>query len=212
MGDFTVSQNGGEIVSGEPQLEFRRLAHELREALALLRQVTSDLPREQLVDHASLLLDHLLEVVERPTSAVGVVRVQASEVRVGDRLIADMTVSHEFLERPRVVSVGPLGPMVQIRFDPPGSSGGLWSLGPTDPMLVDRPPADPAPPSPDPVLEETVRAGTPRLTEESAEAGMARVARILDEHERPGSPVADPERGRLWLPTSPRRLRTGGAR
>jgi hypothetical protein len=213
VGENTASRNGEEIVGRGPREQFRRVAAQLQDALDGLREEKSEGLRGALVDHAFRAVGVLVELVDQlPSveSAVGVVRLQADAVRAGDRLVVDLIVSHEFPGHPPVLEIRHAGPMVILRYGPVGGQpAGEWSASAVDPLLVNRPPLDPAPPPPLPVglvdpavAPEPMRPGA-RLTEETAEAGVARVARILDEHEQAGSPVQDPERGVLWLPTHP---------
>jgi hypothetical protein len=182
------------------------------------------------VELVGWLVEMLRGLVGRPTPDAelaapygGVLRVRAHQVEQRDRLIADLRMGHEWPDRPEVAAVergGIRGGLVVLTFA--GDGAGEHALGALDPVLVDRPaPVPPATPEAiatmaaalslsDDEVPESAR-GTGELVDQVDDAGAPSTqdtppafSKEGEPYRLPGGPVRDPQRGELWLPSSPR--------
>lgn len=197
-------------MTGPGGRDVEHLLGDLREQLSAIQAV--DGWSATYASAALRLVDQLAEQLPAVVGpAGGVLRVRADQVLVRDRLVADLMVGRVFADRPEVTAVATLGPLLVLEL---GDSARDWAISAENPVLVDRP-APPLPVTVEEAIAATAAAAEseevdetpavePRPGQPDPAVSLGRVARLLDPVDPAGGPVADRERGRLWLPPSPR--------
>jgi hypothetical protein len=155
-----VSENTPESPAGQTRNgivgeRFEQLARSISDILDALTAAPLDVPAA--VAHAAAMSDLLGDL----TAAVGQLRLArggavltlpADKIQPGDRLIADLQISHVWADYPVIRRVSVTGSMTLLIFEP---GGGHHAVSNHAPMLVERgpgggdpEPARPAPPPP----------------------------------------------------------------